>query len=207
MIKDRRLAGVAGIVFAVATFVAFVLANPPGGKFHENDVADFVAKDHRSAVIVSLYLMVLAAVSLVGLGSYLRADGFGGAGAGRLFTGLLVAAATSWLAGWVIVVTPAAARVFGGAPEIDAGVAYTFMQAGFSVMLVAGGMLLGAALLTLAIAGVEPGWVRVLAAIAGVAGLATPAFFPFFLLLLFAVVVGIWLLVSRGPAAAEAVTA
>jgi hypothetical protein len=69
-------------------------------------------------------------------------------------------------------------------------------------MLVAGGMLLGVALLTLAIAGDEPGWFRVLAGVAGIGGLATPAFFPFFLLLLFGLVVGFWLLVSGGRATA-----
>jgi hypothetical protein len=129
VVRDRRLAGVAGIAFAVATFVAFILANPPGGEFHAADVADYVAKGHRSLVIVSLYTMILAAVSLVGLGSFLRADAFENSVAGRLFSGLLAGAATSWVAGWAIVITPAAARSIGGAPEIDAGVAYTFMQA------------------------------------------------------------------------------
>ena len=201
MIRNRRLAGISGIAFAVTTLVGFVLANPPGGKFHPGDVADFVASGHRSAVIVSLYLVLIAAVALVGLGSYLREDAFGRPGSGRLFTGLLVGAATSWLAGWAIVATPSAARSFGGAPAIDAGIAYMFTQAGFAVMLVGGGALLGAALLTLAIAGGrEPTWVRVLAGVAGVAGFATPAFFPVFLLLLFGLVVGAWLLVSSPDA-------
>jgi len=208
VIKERRLAGVCGFVFAVTTMAAFILANPPGGKFHAGDVADFVAQSHRTAVIASLYLMLLSAVSLLGLGVYLRRAAFGDSGSGRLFTGLVVAAATSFFAGWTLVVTPAAAQSIGDAPTIDPGVAYTFMQAGFGVMLVGGGLMLGAALLTLAVAGRhEPAWLRGFAAVAGIGGLATPAFFPFFLVLLFGLVAGIWILASGRSPAAQAVTA
>lgn len=206
MKQDRRIAGIGGIVFAVVLIVSIVVASPPGGEYDAADVADFVAKGHRSAVIVSLYLMLLSVLGLLVMMSYLRDSALGTGRHGRMFWGLAVAAATSFFAGWLILLTPAESKSIGGGPSIDPAVAYTFMQAGWGVALVGGGALLGCALLILAFAGHgAPTWVRALGGIAGLLGVASAAFFPFFALILFGLIVGLWLLVSKEPDAAAAV--
>ncbi|HEY1336992.1 MAG TPA: hypothetical protein VGF59_05750, partial [Bryobacteraceae bacterium] len=69
----------------------------------------------------------------------------------------------------------------------------------------AGGIMLGAALLVLAVnsSGELPTWLRWLTGVAGVLGLASPAFFPFFALLLWSLVIGIWTLTSDSAAAPQ----
>jgi hypothetical protein len=71
----------------------------------------------------------------------------------------------------------------------------------------AGGMLLGCALITFAAGPVAvPGWVRWSTLVAGIAGLAAIAWFPFFVVYVWAIVLGLWLLVAdRGHATAPAV--
>lgn len=43
-----------------------------------------------------------------------------------------------------------------------------------------------------------PGWVRWLTVVAAVAGIATPAFFPILVVFIWAIVIGVWLLVTGG---------
>ena len=86
----------------------------------------------------------------------------------------------------------------GGGKALDPRVTYAFSQAGLVVMFTGGAILLGAALVALALDGSAPlpSWLRWTTGIAGVLGLASPAFFPFFAVLLWAVVTGIWTLTS-----------
>jgi hypothetical protein len=60
----------------------------------------------------------------------------------------------------------------------------------------AGGLLLGCALVTWAVGPVAlPAWVRWSTLVAGIAGLAAIAWFPFFLVYLWAIVIGVALIV------------
>jgi hypothetical protein len=99
---------------------------------------------------------------------------------------------------------PAALAFSGGHPfTLTSGTVYTFCEAGFAVMYGAGGVLLGAALIAFAAGPVAaPSWVRWSTLVAGIAGLAALAWFPFFLVYIWAIVVGAWLIVAdREPAA------
>jgi hypothetical protein len=65
-----------------------------------------------------------------------------------------------------------------------------------------GAVLLGFALIALGLAGrlTFPGWLRWLTLITGLASIAGLAFFPFFLLIIWGIVIGIWLLMVRRDA-------
>ena len=192
------LAGLGGIAFGVLTFVAILVAAPPGGTYDANNVADYLAKGHRTAVFVSIYLMLIGLLGLVLLLTRLR-DSTAGM-LGSVFWGAGVAAAAGFAVGWSVIVAPPLAVAFGGNSKvsIDPVVAYTLAETGWIILIGAGGILLGFALVALmaASAAALPAWFRWFTLLAGVAGVAAVAFFPFFVVLLWSLVAGIWLLLS-----------
>jgi hypothetical protein len=200
-LNQTRLAGLGGVAFGVLAFVAMLIASPPGGNYKASDVTSFLAKGHRPAVFLSLYLMVLAVVGLVLLLAQLRMRVEGSRE--TLFWGFSIASAAAWVAGYALVVaTPAALAFSGGklsASAISPQTAYVFSEAGWAVMYGAGGILLGVALATFVIGRVAvPGWVRWFTVLAAVCALAGIAWFPFFIVYLWSIVLGVWaLLASR----------
>jgi len=205
--NDRRLAGIGSLVFTVLLVAAAIAANAPGGNYHANDVADFVAKGHRSSVMISLFLVAAAIVGLLVVMAYLCETSFGKGRSGRIAWGTSLFAAGSFLVGWAILITPSMSVALGGGPSIDPAVSYTIMQAGWAVFLVVSGMMLGISFLTMAIAGTAaPAWMRAFTGIVGLLALASIAFFPFWAVFLWGLVIGIWLLVSSPRQAAPATT-
>ncbi len=205
--NDRRLAGIGGIVFGVLFISGMIVGNSPGGDYKASDVADFVAHGHRNAVTGMIVLLALAVIGLLLVTAYLCETSFGKGRHGRIAWGTSLLAAASFLIGAVIVTTPSMSLAVGGGPSIDPAVNYTIMQAGLGIMFVGGGIMLGVALLTLAIGGKDaPTWVRAFSAVVGVLALFSMMFFPFFAVLLWGLVTGIWLLVSTptAPAASAA---
>jgi hypothetical protein len=208
-LNQSRLAGVGGLAFGVLAFVALIVASPPGGDYKASDVTSFLAKGHRPAVFLSLYLTVIAVIGLMLLLARLRTAIEGARG--TLFWGFSVASAAAWLVGYAIVMaTPAALAFSGGhlsASAIPPQTAYVLTEAGWAVMYGAGGILLGAALATFVIGPVAvPAWVRWVTAVAAVCALAAIAWFPFFLVYLWAIVVGLWTLLAS-PAEARRLVA
>jgi len=205
--NDRRLAGIGSLVFTVLLVAAAIAANAPGGNYHANDVADFVAKGHRSSVMISLFLVAAAIAGLLVVMAYLCETSFGKGRSGRIAWGTSLFAAGSFLVGWAILITPSMSVALGGGPSIDPAVSYTIMQAGWAVFLVVSGMMLGISFLTLAIAGTAaPTWMRAFTGIVGLLALASIAFFPFWAVFLWGLVIGIWLLVSSPRQAPPATT-
>ena len=197
MIRDTRLAGVGGLAFGVLVFVALIVANPVGGDYDPVDVADFVARDHRTEVFISLYVMLLAASGLIVLMGYLRDTAVGEGRLGRIFWGMTVAAAAAFVIGWGIALTPSLSLAIGGGQALDPQVAYTFAQAGLITYFFAGGLMMSLALITFAFgASAVPMWVRWASGVAGLLALGSPAFFPFFVLPLWALAVGAWLVLA-----------
>jgi len=84
---------------------------------------------------------------------------------------------------------------------------YMFAEVGAIVIFGPGVVFLGVALLVLAFAAapVLPAWFRWLTVIAGIGGLAGPLFFPSFLLIVWGVATGIWLLATRDAPAPAAI--
>lgn len=197
MRPQALLASVGALAFGILVFVSFFVANPPGGNYKASDMADYIAKGHRPAVFVSAYLMLIAVVGLYFTLHRLR-DLIDGQRA-SLFWGFSVGAVAAWLVGYAIVISPAAALAFssGDLTTLPPTLVYTMSEAGWAVMYAGGGMLLGCALLTFAAGRVAVGsWLRWFTALAGVAALAGMAWFPMFVVYIWAIVLGIWLLLA-----------
>lgn len=198
MRRESSLAGLGALAFGILTFVAFMVANPPGGNYKASDVSKFLAKGHRFEVFLSAYLMLLAAAGLLLLLAHLRRA----IGAGQresVFWGFGVASVAAWLGGYAVAISPSLALAFSGGhlSTLPAPTAYTFSEAGWALMYGGGGLLLGAALVTFALGAVTvPAWVRWFTLVAGIASLAALAWFPFFLVYAWAIVLGIWTLVA-----------
>jgi hypothetical protein len=206
MTGSRTLAGLGSIAFGVLMFVAILVASPPGGTYSAKDAADYIAKGHRAAVIISLYLLMLALLGLVLALAYLR-QFVSDRNLGSVFWGTGIAAAASFAVAWCVIISVPLAIAFGGsavtiAPE---GV-YTFSEVGWAILIGAGAFLLGISLVTLMLGsrGTLPAWVRWTTLVAGLGGIAGLAYFPFFLILIWGLVAGIWLLATGRSSAAVA---
>lgn len=208
MRRTSSIAGIGGIAFAIFMFLALVVASPPGGEYSASDVTKYLDDGHRAAVVISLYLTFIAVAGLLCLLAALRdALAPGQDWAARLFWGSGLAATAAIIIGWAIAITPSASLAVGGGEAAEPRVTYLMTQAGWAVVLGAGGLLLGFALIVLMIAsaGVLPAWVRWATLIAGVLGLASIAWFPFFILLVWGLVIGGWLIASGRAAEARVV--
>jgi hypothetical protein len=193
------------------TVIGIVIAMPPGGSYKESDIADYLSKGHRPVVFVAFYLGLLGILGLIFLLAHLR-DAIGATpGAQRtatIFWGTGLAGATSFAIGWAVIGGQVVAHTEGGhniavAPPLT----YLIGEIGVVMIFGSGAVLLGFALIALGLAArlVFPEWLRWLTVIAGVGSLAGLAFFPFFLLIIWGIVIGIWLVVASSAADAAAI--
>jgi hypothetical protein len=201
MQRGSVVAGVGGIVFAVLWFVAAFVANPPGGSYSASDVADFVKEDHRTAVFVAVALGLLSVLGLLLLLAGLRERVSGGDSLiATVYWSASMLSVTGFAIGWVTVLTVPIARAFGGSSVvvIDPALTYTIAEIGWVIMFAVGGTFLGVALIASAIGSAQayPAWLRWFTLIVGVLGLASLAWFPFFALLIWAVVASLWLIAA-----------
>jgi hypothetical protein len=208
MRKDTAAAGFGALAFGILTFVALMIAAPPGGTYSTKDVDKYLAKGHRAAVFVAIYVLVVALIGMLLMLWRMREEIAGARS--TIFWALSVASTASWLAGFAIVIAPAAALAFSGGhlDTLPPTLTYTVAEAGWAVAYGAGGILLGCALLTYAIGPVAaPAWVRWSTLVAGICAVASIAWFPQFLVFVWAIVIGIWTLVSKRSAAPVAAVA
>jgi hypothetical protein len=196
------ISGVGGVGFGLLTLVDLFVGNPPGGAYNASNVAAFVAPGHRWAIVVVLFLGVLAVFGLISLLAHLRLaiERVGGdERISQIFWGTGVAAAGAIAIGNVINEGPA---MIAGNVSLAAPVIYLAVDLGAAVLLL-GGVLLALALIILALSRPSPlaSWLRWLTLALGVIGLASLIFIPFFALLLWGIVTGAWVLASgREPA-------
>jgi hypothetical protein len=200
MRSSSTVAGVGAVAFGILTFLAFFLANPPGSKYNASDVDAYLAKGHRAVVIVAMYLGWLGVVGLICFLGHLRGYVGGEGIAASVFWGSGVAAAASFALGWSVDGGQIIAHLEGGkALSVSPAVTHLISEVG-SVLFIfgSGSAMLGFGLIALMIASREtlPRWLRWLTLVAGVCGIAGPLFFTFFLLLLWAIAFGIWLLAA-----------
>jgi hypothetical protein len=206
-LKQALLAGIGALAFGVLTLAAMAVANPPGGNYKVSDIASYLAKDHRPAIFLSVYMMLLSVGGLLLLLARLR-DAIEGERRASIFWGFSVAATGVLFAGYLLAISPALALAFSGGhlTTLSAPLVYTINEAGYAILFGAGALLLGCALCTFVVGPVRvPGWVRWFTALAAIASLAALAWFPFFLIYLWAIVIGVRILVveTRGSAAAN----
>jgi hypothetical protein len=195
--KQGRLAGLGGVAFGVLAFAAVQIGNGPGGNYSASDVAKFVERGHRPAVFVSVYLAWLAVIGLLLLLARLR-SAITDKSRASIFWALSVAGAAVWVAGWALGLMVPIAMAYGGkGVVIPSGVIY-LMSAGGWVVAAGGAVLVGCALLVLTLArSALPGWVRWFTFVAALAAVTAMAWFPFFLFYIWAIVIGLWLLVAE----------
>ncbi len=199
--RSSVIAGVGGILFSVLWFVTAAVADPPGGSYSASDVAGYVEKDHRTAVFVAVALGLLSVFGLLLLLAGLRERLGGGVSlTATVFWSASLLSLAGFAIGWVTVLTVPIARAFGGTSVvvIDPALTYTITEIGWVIMFGVGGTFLSVALVAAAIGAAQalPAWLRWFTLIVGVIGLASLAWFPYFALLLWAVVAGVWLLAS-----------
>jgi hypothetical protein len=201
--RKGSLAGIGAIAFAVLTVVGSLIENGPGGNYKTSDVDKFLKHSHRPVIFVATYMVYLGVVGLVFLLARLR-DAINEQTRSSAFWTLSVAGIGAWVAGWAIGVAVPVAMGYGGKEvTVAPTVTYVLSDAGYFT-LAAGAILIGFALLTLVVSRPAlPAWVRWATLVGAAGAIAAPAFFPFILFFIWALVIGVWLLVAdRGPAAA-----
>jgi hypothetical protein len=209
--SESLLGGLGALAFGVLGFAGMVIAQPPGGSYDESQIADFIAAGHRPWVFAGMYATLAAAAGLLLLLARLRST-IADDRRRTIFWGFGVAAVAAWVAGFAIVAAPSYAIAFSGGDlkTLPGTLVYTVSEAGWGVMYGGGGLLLGCALAAFVIGRVTvPAWVRAATGIAAVASLAAIAWFPFFVVFAWSIVMGVWSLVtgSRALAAADSVPA
>jgi len=211
MPRARVAAGVGGVAFGVLTLVSIMISKAPGGGFNPSDAADYLAKGHRVVAILSAYLGWIGVLGLICLLARLRELlAPGDTWARNVFWGTGLAGAASFAVGWGVIGGQVVAHLEAGgsggtAISIAPDVTYLLSEVGVVFIFGSGATMLGLALITLMIGarGMVPAWLRWSTLVAGLCGVAGLAFFPFFLLLLWAAAIGVWLLTAAAdPAAA-----
>lgn len=208
MTRERRLAGAGGIAFAVSLAAGFTLYGPKGGKYSADEIAAFVSQS-SSGLALSVVLFGVSVFGLFLLLAYLSGRYVDEGSYRRLAWGMSMAGGATILVGWGLYLAPPVAEHSGG-PAIDPGISYAVISAGFAILFGVGGMLLGIALVSIAIGGgAAPRWVRGFSGLAGFSALLSWPFLlasnwspnqwmpvPFYLVILWALVIGVWLVVS-----------
>ena len=202
MPRATTIAGIGALAFSVLTFTASVLANSPGGGYAESNVTQYLEAGHFPIVLLALCLGLIGVVGLLFLLSYLRelmGTSANGQLIGSAFWGTGVASAACFAVGWGFIAgQPVAHAEAGSVLAVPPTITHLISETGGSVMLFgSGAMLLGLALAMLFFTSTAlPTWLRWLTLVAAIAAFAGLAFFPFILVLLWGVVVGLWLLVA-----------
>jgi hypothetical protein len=208
-VSGRRSAGLGALAFPILAIAALSVADAQGGSFDSHAVARFTSDGHRNAILVSLALAAVGAAALAVVIAYLTDTYLAAGWHRRIVWSATVLAAGMFLTGWTVMLAPSYTVSLGGGPPIQPAVAYTLVEAGLGVFLL-GGAAIGAGLIALAHGAVAmPTWMRAITGIAGILGLLSIAFDPFFAILAWSLATGIWLIASRigAPVAAAAAEA
>jgi hypothetical protein len=196
--RNPLWAGIGAIAFGISTVAALVVANSPGGNYSASNVTDYLASGHRIAVLVVMHLALIGLAGLITMLAHFR-DVLPAGPARTAFWGTGIAAAAAFAGGWSIIGGQVVAHwEGGGAITIPLAVTYLVSEIGSVLIYGAGAILLGCALLILVfnVRGRLPSWLRWTTAAAGIAGIGGLAFVTFYLLMLWATAVGVWLLMQ-----------
>lgn len=146
-------------------------------------------------MFVGLYMTLLGIVGLLFFLSRLR-DAIGDERRARVFWALSVGGASAFVVGFALHAAAPIAIGYGGNVSFAPQVTYLIAVGGY-IVLSAGAIMLGLALLTLVLGPVElPAWVRWFTLVGVIGGVTSPAFFPFGLFFIWALVMGIWLIAT-----------
>ncbi len=194
-------AGLGGIAFSVFTLAAVQVSNAPGGSYSASGVAAYLSRGHRIPEIIVFHLALLGLLGLIVLLAQLR-EAVGAAGnlrAAQVVWGTGVASVASFAIGWGIVGGQVVAHLEGGrAISVSPAVTYLFSEIGVVFIFGCGAILPGFALIVLMLnsGGILPTWLRSLTLVCGIAGVAGLAYFTFFVLMLWGIGMGVWLVLA-----------
>jgi hypothetical protein len=200
--KGSVLAGIGAIAFGIMSVVGLVAGGAPGGSYDAASAASYLAIGHFPMVVVTAYLALVGVVGLICALAYLRqsisvdpertlsSDIFWGAG---------LASATAFGVGWGLVSGVALAAAEGGAAaSVPPQHTYVLSDTSLNVLFGSGGGFLGFALIALMLGsgGILPNWLRWVTLAAGALAITAPFFFTAPAIPIWAIVIGVWLLVS-----------
>jgi hypothetical protein len=202
MRRASILAGIGAIAFSVFTVAAFVVSAPPGGDYSASDVGAYVAPGHLVAVLVALSLALLGVLGLICLLAHLR-EAISSTPNSQLVSSIFwatgIAAATSFAVGWGLIAGQPIAHAEGGARiTIALPLTYLISEVGVVIIFGPGAMLMGFALIALMLGsrGTLPAWLRWVTLAVGAIGLTSLAYFSSFVLIVWGIVIGVWLLIA-----------
>jgi hypothetical protein len=200
---SRRAAGLGLIAYGIGTAAAFMTIGSPGGEYSDTGVAAYLAPGHSWTAFGLAYLGAFAAVAFLVAAHSLRSE-LGPAGGP--FWALSVGGTVAGVIGWFLVGGVAVAAAEGGAAvtSVPHPVVYTLTEIGNLVAVCASAFLIGLAALVLALRSRLPRALRAFSGVAGVCGLLAAFFFPIFLFWVWAVVLGVWGVLTRDRATAPA---
>jgi hypothetical protein len=199
MQTSRRPAGIALLVFTLGTFAALTMVSAPAGNYSLSQINSYLASSARPTIFAGALIGILAALALLYYLSALRAELPPGRGRDLLWGSGIAAtatAATSWM---IAAAIPLAYAQGGGHVSLTPSVVYT-------LSVVSAGMLYGPAMVFAGVAVIiaarqlrtAPRWWRVLGYVGGACAILSIAFLPFYLFILYCLIVGVWGLVARG---------
>lgn len=193
-----RSAGIGLLVYAATTFTAFMFSGAPGGDYAADRVASYVDPGHAPVAFVLWSAAGLGALALVPFGAGLRRlPGIGSPLMALTTVGAALSATGAWLAGGVEVgMIEGGGAVRSGAP---AAVVYLVTEIGNAMAVCGPAMCVGIVGIALAVRRAVPAWLGVLSVIGGVCGILAPFFTPYFVYLLWVLVLGVVLI--TGPRA------
>jgi hypothetical protein len=199
----RRTAGIALLVYALATFAANTFIAAPGGEYEPKLVSDFVSSGHSPVAFALAYVGCLGALALLPFVLGVRAE-LGQSG--ELAWGLGIAAATTGVIGWFVSGGVAVAMAEGGSSVrggVTHPVVYTLTEIGNLVSWCAPALFMGIVAILLSRVTSLPRWLRIFSFVAGVCGILAPLFFTFFVYLLWTLVAGVTLVSQRTSSAPQ----
>ena len=205
MATSRRAAGLGLLAYGIGTPLTMALIGSPGGDFSAADITAYVSSGHRLTAFLMAYVGGFAALGLLPFAARFR-DEVGSAG--RALWGLAVAGTATAVTGWFVVGGVAVAATEGGArvQGIARPVIYLLTEIGNLVAVCGPAFFAGTIAVLLAVRKAMPVPLRVLTAVAGVCGIAAPAYFPMAVFWLWVLGFGIWAALSRGGAAQPTMT-
>lgn len=200
-------AGIGSIAFGVLTFVAIFVGGPMGGTYGAADSASYISSGHLVVAVAMALCGLLGVAGLIVLSAYLRQRAeleVSGSIWPRTAWGLLLGAAICFAVTWGIFVSqPVGNNEAGTNLNVPPTITYAIGITGTEVLFESAATLLGFAMILVAIANLPrlPAWLRWSTLVVGILGITSLAFFTFFPLLLWGIVMGVWLIAGNRQAA------
>jgi hypothetical protein len=200
--KGSVLAGLGAIAFGIMNVVALEAGGAPGGSYDAASEASYLAIGHFPTVVVTAYLALAGVVGLICALAYLRQSisvDTKHTLSSDIFWGTGLASAAAFGVGWGLVSGIALAAAEGGAgAAVPPQQTYVLSDTTLNVLFGSGGGFLGFALIALMLGsgGILPNWLRWVTLVAGVLAITAPFFFTAPAIPIWAIVIGVWLLVS-----------